>query len=221
MEAYSVFSVSSSVTILWSTCGRQSLHFSFPDYTNSGVFSRLACGCSFLLGKLVIGTGSWERGAQPFKNECWQGLGIYFSVSGVQMRKHSSSACVVLMFRLGAHPAAFWTAPSPSPAPFLADSVIKGGREGRPSLTLPGDQIDGCLPRSPEIPAESWPLTERHKTSPVSFTAVVAMADPNNMPQLLSPPASSPPPTDSTVDRRRWTLLDGGNSEAGKDRQGI
>lgn len=45
------------------------------------------------------------------------------------MRKHASSACLVMMFLLGAHPAASGTATPPSPSPFLADSVIKGGRE--------------------------------------------------------------------------------------------
>lgn len=98
----------------------------------------------------------------------------------------------------------------------------KEGGRGGPSLTLPGDQIDWCLPsRSPEIPAESWPFTEQHKTSPVSFKAVVAMADPNNIPQLLSPLASSPPPTGSNVGSRRWKLLGDGNLEARKDRKGI
>lgn len=151
MGAYSVSSLASSVTFLRSTCCRQSVHFSFPNYTHSGVFP---CGCSFLLVKLVIWTSSLERGAQPFKNECWQGLGMYFSVSGVQMRKHSCSASVVIMFLLGAHPAVFWTA---SPWPFLADSVIKGGRERRAKFNLTR-RSDWLVPAQQKSRDTSWIL---------------------------------------------------------------
>lgn len=68
--------------------------------------------------------------------------------------------------------------------------MIKGGGERRAKLNL--TRRSDCLvpSRSPEITAESWPFTEQHKTSPVPFTVVVAMADPNNIPQLLWPPAS-------------------------------
>lgn len=56
---------------------------------------------------------------------------MYFSVSGVRIRKHSRhSASVVL---LGAHPAVLWTA---SPRPFLADSAIKAGQERRAEFNL-------------------------------------------------------------------------------------
>lgn len=131
MEAYSVF-----LTLLvsyifmkhmWQAV--QAFHSGFPIYTNSGVFlSRSLRRLTFLLVKLVIRTGSLERGAQPFKNECWQGREAHFSVYGVQMRKHHCSASVVIVFLLGAHRAVSWTA---SPRPFPVNNVIKEGREGK------------------------------------------------------------------------------------------
>lgn len=77
---------------------------------------------------------------------------------------------------------------APSPLPLLAD---QRGQEGKAKFNL--TRRSGCLvlSRSPKITAESWPFTEQHKATPVPFTAAVAMADPNNIPQLLRPPPAS------------------------------
>lgn len=68
----------------------------------------------------------------PLRMSAGKDWECYFSVSGVQMRKHSCSASMV-MFLLGVHPAVFWTA---SPRPFLADNVIKRGQERRAKFNL-------------------------------------------------------------------------------------
>lgn len=95
----------------------------------------------------------------------------------------------------------------------------KGGERGGPSWTLPGDQIVWCWAQVPEIRSESWQCTDRHKTLPVPLTAAVAMANPNNIPQLLVPQLStlSQP---SSVGRRRWELLTGGNLETAEAERG-
>lgn len=74
---------------------------------------------------------------------------------------------------------------------YLLPDMIKGGRKRRAKFNNLTRRSDCRGPsRSPEIAAESWPFTEQHKTSPVPFPSAVAMADPNNIPQLQPPSAS-------------------------------
>lgn len=93
MEAYSVFSLSFSMTFLWNTCGRQFVLCSrensknaFPIKKNPGVFQDWPSLFSSMLVKLAIWTGSLEQGAQLLKNSTGKDLGMYFSASGVQKR---------------------------------------------------------------------------------------------------------------------------------------
>lgn len=79
----------------------------------------------------------------PLRMSAGKDLECYICVSGVQMKKYSCSAFMV-MFLLDVHPAVFLTA---SPRPFLADNVIKGGQEKRAKFNL--TRRSDCL-----VPAE-------------------------------------------------------------------
>lgn len=157
------------------------------------------------------GWSSGQKVLNPSRMSAGKDLGMYFSVSGVQTRKHSLFCFCGCYVSAGHTSPCFWT---PSPLHSWPTMWSKEGERGGPSWTLPGDQIVWCPAEVPEIRSESWRCTERHKTLPVPPTAAVAMANPNNIPQL--PTLSQP----SSVGRRRWELLTGGNLETAEAERG-
>lgn len=191
--------LSSSITVLRNPCGRQFVLFSFPIYQSRGLLG-LSRGGPFLPAKLVTWAGSLERGAQPFKTMSFGkdlGASFFLCIWGTDEKTLLVSAlcfCWVHISLCSGLPPSLPPSLLPSPGPFLA---AQRGWEGRAKFNL--TRRSGCLvpSRSPQITAESWPFTEQHKATPVPFTVAVAMADPNNIPQLRRPPqASEPPPTD-------------------------